>query len=131
LTTPFWCLLVVAAMPYVLAGVGAYLRIQQLGKLDLHHPRLQALELHGSAERAYASQQNAWEALPLFGAAVFTAHLAGADAGQSATASVVFAIARVLHPVMYIADLPPLRTAVFAVGIACCIWLFGLAVAAP
>ena len=79
---------------------------------------------------AYAAQQNAWEALALFGTAVIVAHLAGADPGQSATAAVVFVLARVLHGVLYISDLAPLRTLVFVVGLGCCVWLFGLAIAA-
>ena len=130
MTTPFWCLLVAAAMPYVLAGIGGYLRVQQLGSLDANHPRVQALELRGSAARAYASQQNAWEALAVFGAAVFMAHLAGADAGKSAIASIIFVVARLLHPMMYIANLAPLRSAVFVAGLGSCLWLFGLAVLA-
>ncbi len=127
MTTPFWCLLIVAALPYVLAGVGGILRVRQLGALDNHHPRVQALELRGVAARAYASQQNAWEALALFGAAVIVAHLAGADPGPSATASVAFVGTRMLHPVLYITDRASLRTGVFIVGLGCCLWLFALA----
>jgi len=129
-TTPFWCLLIVAVIPYVLAGIGGYLRTVQLGSLDARHPRVQALELRGPAARAYASQQNAWEALAFFGTAVILAHFAGADPGQSATAAMVYVVTRVLHPVLYIADQPILRTGVFVVGLGCCIWLFRLAVVA-
>jgi len=130
LTTPFWCLLIVAVIPFALAGIGARLRIQQLGSLDAHHPRVQALELRGIAARAYAAQQNAWEALAVFGAAVLVAHLAGADPRQSALASSIFVVARLLHGPMYITDRAPLRTAVFVVGLACCVWLFVLAISA-
>jgi len=130
LTTPFWCLLVVAIIPYVLAGVGARLRIQQLGSLDARHPRVQALELRGIAARAYAAQQNAWEALALFGTAVIVAHLSGANPAQSALASSIFVVARLLHGPLYIADKAPLRTVVFVVGLACCVWLFVLAISA-
>jgi uncharacterized MAPEG superfamily protein len=129
-TTPFWCLLIVAVLPFVLAGAGAYFRIQQLGSLDANHPRVQALELRGTAARAYAAQQNAWEALSLFGVAVLVAHLAGADPGTSAIAAVVFVVARLLHAVTYIADLAPARTLVFVVGLVCCITLFGSAIRA-
>jgi uncharacterized MAPEG superfamily protein len=129
-TTPFWCLLLVAVLPYVLAGIGGYLRIQQLGTLDAKHPRVQALELRGIAARAYGAQENAWEALALFGTAVVVAHLAGADPRLSALASVVFVIARLLHAAMYLANRAPLRTAVFLVGLGCCVWLFGLAISA-
>ena len=130
MTTPFWCLIAVAIAPYLLAGAGARLRIQQLGNLDARHPRVQALELRDAAARAYAAQQNAWEALAFFGTAVFVAHLAGANSGLSAIAAVVFVVARLLHAVFYIRDQAPLRTTVFVVSLACCVWLFGLAAVA-
>ena len=41
MTTPLWCLLIVAAMPYLLAFYGGYQRVQHLGKLDNNYPRLQ------------------------------------------------------------------------------------------
>lgn len=130
MTTPFWCLLFASLMPYVLAGAGGYLRVKQLGSLDANHPRVQAYELRGIAARAQAAQQNAWEALAVFGAAVVVAHLAGADPGWSATAALVFVVARILHAVFYIADQAPLRTLVFLVGWACSLTLFGLAISA-
>ncbi len=130
MTTPFWCLLVVAAIPYVLAGVGGYLKVKQLGRFDSHHPRIQNAALEGAAARTWAAQLNAWEALALFASAVFVAHLAGANPATSATASILFVAARVLHPVFYIGDKPPLRTGVFLVGLGSCFWLFMLAIAA-
>ncbi len=130
MTTPLWCLLIAALMPYVLAGVGAKYRVSQLGSLDNKNPRLQANQLEGVAARAYAAQQNAWEALAVFGTAVIVAHLAGADPGWSATAAVVFVVARVLHPIMYISDQDTLRSLVFGVGFFACLALFGLAATA-
>ena len=64
------------------------------------------------------------------GAAVIVAHLAGADPGQSALASILFVVARLLHAALYIANRSSARTGGFAVGLGCCIWLFGLAIAA-
>ena len=130
MTTPLWCLLIASFIPFVLAGIGGYLRVQQLGELDANHPRVQAYELRDVAARAYAAQQNAWEALGLFTAAVVTAHLAGADAGSSATAASLFIVARVLHAGAYIADLAPARTVVFIVALGSCIALFYLAASA-
>lgn len=127
MTTPLWCLVLAAIAPIVLAGIGARLRIKQLGKLDNNHPRVQALELRGPAARAYAAQQNAWEALAIFSAAVFSAHLAGAAPGASAAAAIVFVGARVLHPFFYIRDLPGPRTVTFLTGLVCSLTLFGLA----
>jgi uncharacterized MAPEG superfamily protein len=127
MTTPFWCLLVALLLPYVLAGVGGYYRGRQFGSVDNHNPREQTAKLEGAGARAAAAQKNAWEALAAFTAAVLVAHLAGADPGQSSTAAVVFVAARVLHPIFYIRDLPPLRSLSFLVGVVCCLWLFGLA----
>ena len=42
MTTPFWCLLIVAILPYLPAGFAAQLRAQHLRTLDNHHPSAQA-----------------------------------------------------------------------------------------
>ena len=130
MTTPFWCVLVAIFLPYVLNGVAVYYRIQQFGKIDNNHPRVQAAALEGPGARAYAAQMNAWEALAVFGLAVVIAHLAGADPRASALACVIFLVARVLHAVCYVADLATLRSATFVVSTGCCLWLFGLAATA-
>jgi uncharacterized MAPEG superfamily protein len=127
MTTPFWCLLFAVLAPYVITGVGAKFRTDQLGSLDNRHPRVQANELQGIAARAYAAQQNAWEALAVFTAAVMVAHLAGADPGASASASLVFVLARTLHAIAYIANQPVVRSTAFLTGLLCCLTLFGLA----
>lgn len=127
MTTPFWCLLVAVLIPYVLSFTGAWFRQRQLGSIDNHHPRQQAMQLTGAGARCYAAQQNAWEALAVFTAAVTAAHLAGADAGSSALAAQVFIAARIVHAVAYIADRDALRGLAFVGGMACCITLFVLA----
>ena len=127
MTTPFWCLLIIIVLPYVLAGMGGYFRVQQFGTLDNQQPRTQAASLEGIGARVYAAQQNAWEALPVFATSVFVAHLAGADAQKSAIAAMLFVIARILHAGFYLANLDKLRTLIFLVGLGSCIWLFILA----
>jgi uncharacterized MAPEG superfamily protein len=130
MTTPFWCLVIVAVIPYVLAGAGGYFKTRQFGKPDNNEPRAQAAQLEGAGARAGAAQHNAWEALALFTPAVILAHLAGADPGMSATASLLFLAARVVHPVLYIAGQATLRSLVFVVGFGSAIWLFSLAASA-
>ncbi len=127
MTTPFWCLLAAVLLPYVWAGVGVYYKRQQFGTIDANHPRAQAAALTDAGARANAAQLNSWEALPVFGAAVVVAHLAGADAGLSAIASLVFVASRALHGVFYINDLALPRSLSFAAGFGACLWLFGLA----
>jgi uncharacterized MAPEG superfamily protein len=130
MTTPFRCLLVVAVLPYVLASLGGYFRLKQLGELDNNHPRIQATRLEGIAARAWAAQANAWEALAVFGTVVIVAHLSNANAEASATASLVYLATRIAHPVLYLADLAPARTLVFVVGLGCIARLMFLAAAA-
>jgi uncharacterized MAPEG superfamily protein len=130
MTTPLRCLLIVAILPYVLAAIGGYLRVKQLGSADNNHPRLQASQLTGAAARALAAQANAWEALGVFGAVVIVAHLVHADPAKSATASLVYLATRFLHPILYISDLAPVRTLVFIVGLGCIVWLMRLSWAA-
>jgi uncharacterized MAPEG superfamily protein len=127
MTTPFWCLLIAVLFPYVLAGIGGYFRAQQFGTLDNKNPRIQAAALEGVGARVYAAQQNAWEALLVFAAAVFVAHLAGANAQLAAIAAMVFILARVGHAILYLANLDMPRTGIFLVGLGSCVWLFVLA----
>jgi uncharacterized MAPEG superfamily protein len=130
MTTPFWCVLIAIFLPYVFSGVSVYYRQKQFGSVDNNRPRAQSAALEGAGARAYAAQQNAWEALPVFGLSVVVAHLAGADPGPSATASLLWVAARVAHGILYVSDLATFRSLSFGVGIGCCVWLFWLAAAA-
>jgi uncharacterized MAPEG superfamily protein len=127
MTVAFWCLLIACLLPVVTAWVCGYFRQKQLGHLDNKHPRLQCAQLEGPGARAFAAQQNAWEALPIFASAVLVAHLAGVAEDQAATAAVVFVVARVLYPVFYIANLDILRSLSFMVGFGASLSLFIMA----
>ena len=124
MTTPFWCLLVVVFIPYVLAGVGGYFRGKEFGDADNKDPRAQAAKLEGTGRRAYAAQANAWEATAVFTAAVVTAHLAGVSPESAAAWTIAFVAARVLHAIFYIMDQDKLRSGSFMVGLVCVIALF-------
>ena len=124
MTTPFWCLLIVVFIPFVLAGIGGVYRGKELGTSDNKNPRLQAAQLTGVGSRAYAAQANAWEALAMFTAAVLVAHLAGVPASEAAPWTIGFVVTRVLHPIFYIVDQDKLRSLSFIVGLVCLIALF-------
>jgi uncharacterized MAPEG superfamily protein len=124
MTTPLGCLVVVALLPYVLSTLQGYLRVRQFGTLDNKNPRQQSAKLEGIGARCAAAQANAWEALGLFTAAVAVQHLAQADPGRAATLSMVFVATRILHPVLYMANLDALRSLIFLVGLGCVIGLF-------
>jgi len=124
MTVPLYCLAVVALLPYVCSWVAGYFRYRQFGTLDNKTPRLQQAGLEGVGARAQAAQANAWEALPFSTAAVVISHLAGADARKAALLSETFVVTRVLHPILYVADLDVLRSLVFGLGLVCVVWLF-------
>jgi uncharacterized MAPEG superfamily protein len=131
MTIPFWCLFITVLIPYVLAGIGVAQRQAQLGSVDNKDWRKNQLPaLTGLGSRVYAAQANTWEAVALFTAAVTVAHLAGADPESSTLAAILFLAARVLHTVLYLADLDKLRSLIFVVGFGSCMWLFGLAISA-
>jgi|TARA_Y100000310_G_scaffold297634_2_gene330810 uncharacterized MAPEG superfamily protein len=126
MTTPFWCLLIVVALPLLLAFVGDYFRFKQFEKFDNNHPRAQVLGLEGAGARSYAAQDNAWEAVAMFVPAVLVAHLTGVAAETAALAAMIFVGARVAHAILYIANIAALRSLSFVVGLGCCLWLFYL-----
>ena len=72
------------------------------------------------AARAIAAQENMWEGVAVFTAAVAVNQLKGdADPALSATLAQVFVAARIVHPIAYIANIAPLRSVSFVVGFAC------------
>jgi uncharacterized MAPEG superfamily protein len=122
MTTPLWCLLIIAALPYVLAFTGGYFKMRQFGAVDNKHPRIQAAKLEGIGARAAGAQQNAWEALGFFTAVIAVLHFANPLAASGSTAanlSLVFLATRVLHPILYLANLDLARSLVFLIGLVC------------
>ena len=127
MTTPFWCLFAVILMPIVLAFVGGSYSGKAFGKADNKNPRGQAAKLDGPGARAYAAQENAWEAAIMFTAAVLTSHLAGVSAATATPWAIAFVVFRILHPIFYIKDIDLARSASFVGGLVCVIGLFVLA----
>ncbi|MEX1668688.1 MAPEG family protein [Zhongshania guokunii] len=127
MTVAFWCVFIACLLPVVSAWVCGYFRAKQLGNIDNKHPRAQYAQLEGAGARAYAAQQNAWEALPVFIAAVLVAHLAGVAPERAALAAEIFIAARILYPIFYIANKDILRSLSFLVGMGACISLFVMA----
>ena len=120
-------LMFVAFIPYVLAGVGNYLRVQQLGHLDNQNPRAQAAELKGAGARAVAAQSNAWEALALYSATILAVFASGVSWPELTVPSIIFAATRLVHPVLYIANIAAARSIVVAIGLASCVYMLYLA----
>jgi uncharacterized MAPEG superfamily protein len=130
MTTPLWCLLIVALLPYVLSFAGGYFKMRQFGSVDNKHPRIQAAKLEGVGARALGAQENAWEALGFFTAVLAVLHFANPDVARGSTAaslSLGFLTTRVAHPILYLANLDLLRSIVFLLGLGCGVALLWIA----
>ena len=130
MTTPLWCLLIIAVLPYVLSFAGGYFKMQQFGAVDNKHPRIQAAKLEGIGARALGAQANAWEALGFFTAVLAVLHFANPEAAKGATAahlSQAFLATRLVHPILYLANQDILRSLVFLIGLGCGIALLWIA----
>ena len=127
MTVAFWCLFVACWLPIVTAWTCGWFRHQQFGHVDNRHPRAQYSQLQGPGARAFAAQQNAWEALAIFAPAVIVAHLAGVDQAKADLAGCIFIAARVLYPIFYICNKDVLRSLSFLLGFLSCVSLFVMA----
>jgi uncharacterized MAPEG superfamily protein len=127
MTTPFWCVLVAGLLPYVWVTIAAGERRKQFGSVDNKLPRLQEAQLSGRGARAMGAHNNAFETFSFFAASVIIAHIAGADPGWSAMLAIAFVLARIVHGVLYLADIDVMRSLSFGVGQLCSLGLFILA----
>lgn len=106
-----WCVLVAALLPVLttgLAKVGA--------AYDNARPRESSANLSGWRARAHAAHLNAFEAFPLFAAAVLIAVTQGAPQATVDTLAVGWVIARLAYLGCYLADQATLRSAVWTVA---------------
>jgi len=123
MTTPLWCLVIVMFIPVPLAMVGGYFRGKAFGNADNKNPRAQAAKLEGPGARAYAAQQNAWEATAVFTVTILVTHLSGVSAEAAAPWAMAFVGLRILHPIFYLADIDKARSLAYLGGIVCVVVL--------
>ena len=127
MTTVMICLVIAVAMPYLLAFGSLRYRFAQFGGPDARNPRIQAAKLEGAGQRIVAAQENAWEALLMFLATLFLAFAANVPEDTIARGAMIFAAARILHPIFYVADIPAMRTLSWLIATGSCVWLIVLA----
>lgn len=114
-------LLCLCIMPYIFSVISHYYQQKQLGKIDNRNPREQYAQLQGPGARAVAAQQNSWEALAVYGAALLAS---GLDVKYLAEAAIIVLIGRLLHGVFYLTNLDKLRSLTFIIAVAPCFYLF-------
>lgn len=124
MTTALWCILIGGFMPFLWTSVAKWSGPQKLGPSENKNPREWLETLSGAQKRADWAQQNAFEAFPLFAAAVIVNHMvlgANSAADSLAMAWVAF---RLAYGVCYIVDIGVLRTLTWFGGQAVAIALF-------
>lgn len=118
-----YCIAIAAFLIYVPFVVVAYTRLQ-LGKEALATPRAIVDKLPPYAQRATWAHQNAFEAFMLFAAAALMAYATGVNSSVGVGAAIAFLVARLLHSVFYILNIPLARSLMFATGSVCIATLF-------
>ena len=120
-TLAYWCVLLAALLPIVCAGIakwGMFTKPPKQGGFDNANPRAWLARQTDWRARANAAQANSFEALPFFIGAVLIAHQLGAYQGRLDLLAFLFVVLRLVYIMMYVADLPKLRTPVWAAALA-------------
>jgi uncharacterized MAPEG superfamily protein len=121
------CILIACLLPIACAGLAksrGFGKPRREGGFDNHSPRTWLANLEGWQARANAAQQNSFEALPLFIAGVLVAERMQASQSLIDGLAIAFLAARVAYIGAYLADRANLRSALWVVGITCCVAMF-------
>jgi uncharacterized MAPEG superfamily protein len=113
--------LVAALLPIVCTGIakwGMFGKPRRDGGYDNANPRAWLARQTDWRARANAAQANSFEALPFFIGAVIIAHQLGAHQTQLDVLAFVFIVLRMLYILLYLANLPMVRTVVWTLGFA-------------
>lgn len=127
MTIANWCVLAACLLPIVTIGLAkarsATLQ-REAGRYDNENPREWANALSGWQQRANAAQQNGFEALPLFIAAVLLAQQAHANQDRIDRLALLFIALRIVYIITYLMGQGTLRTFVWIAGLVTSISIF-------
>ena len=115
-TLAYWCVLVVALLPIVCAGIaksGMFGKPRSQGGYDNANPRAWLAGQSDWRARANAAQANSFEAMPFFIGAVIIAHQLGAHQGRLDLLAFLFVVLRVVYIMMYLAGLANVRSLIW------------------
>jgi uncharacterized MAPEG superfamily protein len=119
-TIAYWCVLVMALLPVVCAGIaksGMMRTPPGEGGYDNADPRSWLLRQTDWRARANNAQANTFEALPFFFAAVIIAHQLQAAQGRVDLLAVVFVVLRVAYVAAYVTDKANLRSVIWTLAL--------------
>jgi uncharacterized MAPEG superfamily protein len=119
-TVAYWCVLFAALLPLACAWLAkskGFGKPRREGGFDNHDPRGWLARQTDWHARANAAQANSFEALPFFIGAVVIAHQLGALQARLDILAVLFVTLRVIYIAMYVAGLPMVRSAIWALAL--------------
>jgi uncharacterized MAPEG superfamily protein len=120
MTIALWCVMVAAILPIVCAGIAK----GGDGSFNNSEPRTWLSTRTGLRARANSAQQNSWEALAVFIAGVFAAHLSAGPQAIQDNIALAFIATRIVYIVCYVANVPTLRSMSWLLGFALSLSLF-------
>ena len=121
-----WAMVVASLLPWVMSIIA-----KASGGFKLRnnaHPRDFFQHATGVAARANAAQQNSYETLPIFLAAVLTAMLFFVPQSIINILAWLYVLIRIGFCVAYITNLSTFRSILWTLSMACCLMLFYLAI---
>jgi uncharacterized MAPEG superfamily protein len=121
MTIANWCVLAACMLPVLTIGLAKASSAKlaaNAGRYDNTNPREWAKGLSGWQQRASAAQNNGFEALPLFIAAVILAQQSHADQGRIDTLALIFVAMRIMYVAAYLLNVGTLRTLLWTGGLA-------------
>ncbi len=113
-----WCLLIAGLLPIAAKAPVVYFQNRDKG-YDNRHPRAQQQRLTGAGARAVAGHYNAYEAFPLYAAAVLLVMITNQVNSLNLTLAVGFVVLRILYHLLYIANWDKLRSLVWLFALLC------------
>lgn len=124
MTIAYWTIVIMTLYPYFFAGL-----VKSLKGFDHNRPRVYAATLSGWRQRAYWIQENTYEILPVFIAAVLISQQVAGAMHQSSidNACILFIITRIAYAIAYLKDKARLRTTFWGLGFAAILYLYVLA----
>lgn len=124
MTLAYWCVLIGGLMPILWTGIAKFTGSRRLGPVANKSPREFLETVEGHQKRAHWAQQNAFEAFPIFAAAVIVAHLTGGAQGTINLLAIAWVLLRLAYGFIYLADWGTARTVVWGAALACAVALF-------
>lgn len=123
MTIAYWCILIVAFMPMSFAAIG---KVKGgFGPKENSNPReFFANSTSDIVKRANWIQQNTFEAMPAFFAAVIIAHQLHAAQQRIDILAICFVSLRLIYGYAYFKDLATFRSLVWTAATACVVGLF-------